>query len=615
MKVLIKAIYNIFKGLFKIVSFLRILLFNLLFIGLVTIIIIALIPSQKPDIADNSILELTLAGDIVEQIEAADYIDNYFFEFFELSELTQQTLLQDILDTIYQAQDDPRITALVLDLKSMGTIGLNQLNLIGSALSAFRESGKPVIAAEDYYSQDQYYLAAHADKIFLNPMGGIYLNGYGLYRLYFHDALEKLKINFHVFQVGSYKSALEPFTRNSMSAQDRSQSRAWLMTLWDNYRLNISQLRSVSSESINDYINSIPRNLQAVNGDMALLALGYNLVDELKPRHEIRKYLTSLTNSPADSSPRLVKFQNYLKTVKHSYDDTDTDKNKIALIVAEGTLVPGVSSQGIVGADTVVSLLRDARTDDQIKAVVLRIDSGGGSAFASELIRQELLQLKKSGKPLVVSMGTFAASGGYWIAADADEIWASPNTLTGSIGIFMAFPTFENLLNKNGVFRDGVGTTNLASGLALSQPLSEEMSQAIQSILDNGYKTFISVVAHGRNMTDQRVEQVAQGKVFAGEAARLAGLVDNIGTLTQAIRSAALLAGLEEYGVSRLAKRQSLKDRFLPKIGIKASLILENELSLSALLKNVFTLYKNFQPLLFFRDPNGMYAHCMINYF
>ncbi len=613
MKTLFKAIYAIFRGLIKVISFLRVTVFNLLFIGVIAIAVMAFIPEEKSDIAQNSILELTLAGDIVEQTEEVEPLGDYFSEFIGLPEQTRQTLLQDILDTIYQAQDDPNITALLLNLESMGTIGLNQLHLIGSALIAFRDSGKPVIAAEDYYSQDQYYLAAHADKIFLNPMGGIYLKGFGMYRLYFSDALEKLKINFHVFQVGSYKSALEPITRNTMSPEDRYQSRAWLMTWWDTYCRDVSEQRSITSESINDYINSVPGNLRTVDGDLAELALKYGLVDGLKQRHEIRDYLSSLSHSSSDGSPRLVAFRDYLQTVKRSY--RDTDKDRIGLIVAEGNIMPGKSGEGTIGADTVLSLLRDARTDEHIKALVLRINSGGGSAFASELIRQELLQFKKSGKPLVVSMGTYAASGGYWIAADADEIWASPDSLTGSIGIFMAIPTFEKILNSNGIFRDGVGTTNLASGLALSQPLSAEMKVALQLVLDKGYKNFISIVANGRNMTAEKVEAVAQGRVFSGEAARQAGLVDNLGTLTQAIRSAAQLAGLEEYGVYTLAEQRSLKDRFMRTIGIKISLLLENDISLLSFLRNFLSPGTGFEQFMTFRDPNGMYAHCMINSF
>ncbi len=612
---LFSAIYFVFRGFIKCISFLRSTFFNLLFIGIITIAVMALIPEKKPGVAQNSILELTITGDIVEQTDAVDPVDDYFSNFFGLPEQARQTPLQDILDAIYHAQVDPNITALELDLKSMGTIGLNQLQLIGSALIAFRESGKPVVAAEDYYSQDQYYLAAHADKIFLNPMGGIYLNGFGMYRLYFRDALEKLKINFHVFQVGSYKSALEPITRNAMSSEDRSQTRAWLTTLWDNYCQHVSEQRSITAESINDYINSVPGNLKEVDGDMAELALKYGLVDELKQRHEIRHYLSSLSQASADGSPRLVGFHDYLQTVKHSYRDGDSDKDKIALIVAEGNIMPGESGDGLIGADTLVSLIRDARADEKIKALVLRIDSGGGSAFASELIRQELLQFKQSGKPVVVSMGTFAASGGYWIAADANEIWASPNTLTGSIGIFMALPTFENILNSNGIFQDGVGTTNLSSGLTLSKPLSAEMSTALQLLLEKGYKDFISIVANGRKMTIEKVETVAQGRVFSGEAARQAGLVDNLGTLAQAIRSAAQLAGLEEYGVFTLAKQRSLRDRLLQKIGVEASLLLESHVSLYAFFRDLFSRGTDFQQFLIFRDPNGMYAHCMINYY
>lgn len=297
-----------------------------------------------------------------------------------------------------------------------------------------------------------------------------------------------------------------------MSAEDRSQTRAWLSALWDNYTSDVAAQRSLQPEDLDDYINSIPQNLQSVSGDTAQLALNYGLVDELKTRKEVRTYLDQFAGTNDDDGLNMISLNEYLGYVEPSHNGSDDGDSQIGLIIAQGTIVTGNSRPGTIGADTISTLLRRAAENDRIKAVVLRIDSGGGSAFASELIRQEILALKTSGKPLFVSMGTYAASGGYWIAADADQIWASANTLTGSIGIFMALPTFDTVLKQGGIHRDGVGTTNLASGLDLSKPLSEELRTAIELNLQNGYDRFISLVAEDELWTAARLNHWHRAK-------------------------------------------------------------------------------------------------------
>ena len=614
MSFLFRLVSGFFKAIFQSLAFLRALVFNLIFIALVVFVIYILVGSEDPFLEDDTILKLNIAGDVVEQPTERDPFGDYGGRLLGLPGEPRETLLQDILDAIAHAENDQKISAILLDLRLMGRIGLNQMETIGLALSDFKRSGKPIIGAGDYFSQNQYYLAAHADTLFLNPMGGINLHGFGLYRFYFKDALEKLKVDFHVFQVGSYKSALEPITRNSMSAEDRSQTRDWLSALWKNYTADVARQRSLTVEKINDYINSVPTNLHKVGGDTAKLALSYGLVDELKTRKEVRAYLARFAGSDGENGINLISLNDYLGHVTPSRNGSEEDADLVGLIIAQGTIVTGESRPGTIGADTISALLRRASENDRIKAVVLRVDSGGGSAFASELIRQEILALKEQGKPLVVSMGAYAASGGYWIAADADEIWASANTLTGSIGIFMALPNFDALLREGGIHRDGVGTTNLASGIDPSKPLSEELRKAIELNLQNGYDRFISLVAEGRGMERYEVEALAQGKVFAGEKAKEVGLVDKLGSVNQAVEAAAGQAGISDYAVTTLLPPLSWWDRIVYQIGADTKSLLQENRIFQSLFKSAEPALTALQSILIFPDPNGMYAHWMINY-
>ena len=328
----------------------------------------------------------------------------------------------------------------------------------------------------------------------------------------------------------------------------------------------------------------------------------------------MRKYLAEITGNKGVNGFTSISSDTYLKTVYRSHRYQGEEKDSIALIVAQGTIIPGKSRPGSVGADTIASLIRQAANSDSVKAVLLRIDSGGGSAFASELIRQELLQLKATGKPVVVSMGRVAASGAYWIAADADQIFAAANSLTGSIGIFMAIPTFENSLTSFGIYRDGVGTTNLSEGISLAAPLSSEIKEAIQLTLEHGYQTFLDVVATGRSLEREELESIADGRVFDGNAALEAGLVDTIGSLSDAIMATAERAGLDDYRVKTLDHTGSLKNRLLNLLNTSSLLSGLQEFSLSSLLSAILPNNEELQSLLLFRDPTGMYAHCVVNY-
>ena len=612
MKKFLSIISSILKGIGSIFTFLRRLTLNLVFLVIIGVIVFSFLQSREFDIEDNVLLRLSITGKIVEQKSETDPLAEAVNELIGLAAPVRETYLQDILDAISHAEDDSRIKGILLDLASMDGAGMDKLALIGRQLEQFRRSGKPVIAAEDYYNQNQYYLASYADKIFINPMGGVYLNGFALYRLYFKEAIEKLQISYNVFRVGSFKSALEPLTRNSMSAEDRYQSRSWLNALWDHYIHDVAGQRNIETAEIQNYINKIPANLKEAGGDLAKLAKNYNLVDEILPQHEIKKYLATLSETDAEHGFKQVAVHRYLKKVQRSYQYSGTDRDCVALIVAQGTIIPGRNKPGAIGAESLTALLRQAAQAPSVKAVVLRVDSGGGSAFASEVIRQEILELKKSGKPVVVSMGTVAASGAYWIAADADRIFASANSLTGSIGIFMAIPTFENTLGNLGIRRDGVGTTNLSGSLDLSAPLSAEVKDAIQLTLEHGYRTFLSVVAEGRNMPPDDVQAIAQGRVFAGEDALAAGLVDQLGSLADAISSAAELAGLEDYRTKSLSAPVSLSNRLLRSLDAESLISAVEQSFFLSKIKRLLPNVSELQSLLLFNDPNGMYAHCMI---
>jgi protease-4 len=491
--------------------------------------------------------------------------------------------------------------------------GMNQLQNIGHALTRFKETGKIVVAAEDYYTQSQYFLASYANKIIVNPMGGVDIHGLGVYRLYFNDALEKLEINYNIFKVGEYKSALEPFTRNSMSVTDQQQNELWVSALWQLYTDEIAKQRDISLDSLHYYTNNIDEALNSTQGNIAQLALKTGLVDQIATRNETESYLASLTPTLSGNA-HILSSKEYLESITQSYAQDTSQKLKVGLIIAEGNILPGKQPPGMIGGDTLAELIKKARENLEVKALVLRINTGGGSAFASEIIRQEVLEFKKSGKPIVVSMGTVAASGGYWIAADADEIWASPATITGSIGIFGAIPTFEKTLASLGVYRDGIGTTPLAAGLDLTQPLPEQLKSVIQQTIVYNYEQFLQIVASGRNLEQSKVAELAQGRVYDGMTARTLGLVDNLGSLKDAIGAAARLAELDTYATEYIRPPMSVKERFFQlfttaQIYLGNSSIIQNPVV--ARLKK--TLFNHLDDIFLLDDPRGVYAKCLVN--
>ena len=613
MKTIFSALAAPFRWIGKFLSTTRTIVTNLIFLLIIVITLATFLLEKKPPIIHNAALVLSLAGDIVEEKHITNPISEMLGELSQTKQTPAETLLQDVLDAIHQAATDNRIKCILLDLHDLGTVGLDQMQTIGEALNQFKKSGKKVIAAEDYYKQKSYYLASFASEIYLNPMGVVDLHGFGAYHLFFREALDKLRVNYHVFRVGTYKSAIEPIVRDSMSEEAKGQMRGLLTSLWTIFTTDITRQRALPANAIDQYASEITAKLTAAGGSTAQLALDSKLVDGLKTREEIRNYLAQQTASSPDHGFSQVALNEYLRTITLSYQPPlVVSANTIGIIIAEGMILDGEQPVGTIGGDTLAAIIRKARLDPAVKAVVLRINSGGGSAFASEIIRQELLELKKAGKPLVVSMGSTAASGGYWIAANADEIWASPATITGSIGIFAAIPTFESSLASLGVHNDGVGTTQLASGLDLSRPLTPPLKEAVQMTLNHGYQQFLALVANGRNMNAEKVKTLAEGRVFHGKEAQQLGLVDKIGTLADAIESAAKIAKTKEYSACYIEKPRTLRDEMLGLFKGEITAALLRQTMSQPLAQQLIRLTAPLREVLLFNDPAGLYAQSLI---
>jgi protease-4 len=491
-------------------------LVNLLLLASLVGVLALLLYRPPVSVPDGAALVLAPEGAIVEKRSPIDPMTRVINRLAG-GPLSEDVALQDVLDTIDRAAADRRIKLLLLKPGRISSISLDQAQSIGAALERFKQAGKKVIAFADSYSQSQYYLASWADRIYLQPMGAVHLRGFAVFRLYLRELLDRLAVNLHVFRVGTYKSALEPLIRNDMSAEDREANSLWLGNLWTACVADIARHRKLTVENLGENINAQVANLASVHGDRSALALTTGLVDGLKSHQEMENELKAQLGEP--------------------------DKDQlIGIIVAEGNILYGSGTVGQIGSDNLIRQIRKAREDKRVKAVVLRITTGGGSALASELIRQELALTSKAGKPVVVSMGAMAASGGYWLSADADLIVASPVTLTGSIGIFGAVPTLERTLARLGVHGDGVGTTAVSHFGNLASAMSAEEQAMFQMDVEQGYRQFLEVVARGREMDVAAVAKIAEGRVWDGATALRLGLVDRLGNLAEAIAEAGRLA-------------------------------------------------------------------------
>jgi len=601
---------KIFSGL----NTFRKITINILFFIILLLFIVAITSDEGEVIVpNNSALVLNISGDIVEQKRSVDPMDAFINEALKEQQKNPEVLLSDILNVIERAKNDSRIEMMVLNLQGVNRSGLSKLQDIAKALEEFKTSGKRIIAVGDQYSQDQYYLASSADEVWLNPRGWLLLDGYGRYQLYFKSALEKLSISQHVFRVGTYKSAIEPYIRDDMSAAAKDANKLWLTDLWSQYKNDVADNRGFTIDNFDENADVLVAKLEKANGNVAQYALENKWVDALKNRQEIKNSLIDLvgTNAEGDSYNH-ISFSNYLKATQPIFPIINPNTDKVAVIVAKGTILDGNQKAGTIGGDSTVSLLRKARLNNKVKAVVLRVDSPGGSAYASEIIRQEIELIKQAGKPVVASMGTYAASGGYWISAPADKIIASPSTITGSIGIYGFFMTFENSLSRLGVHTDGVGTTDIA-GFGVTRPLTDGMAKIFQLNINRGYQDFISLVADNRNMTLEQVDNIAQGRVWSGLKAKELGLVDELGDLAMAIDVAAELAELKTFDTLLIEKEKSAKDLFLQGLMGQATILFPSSetVNLSNTDKLFIQLKAELSHLNLLNDPQGVYTLCM----
>ena len=550
---------NFVVFVWRALTWLRGAILNVLLLLILVIIAVAIFKPKQPVLPDKAPLLLSPSGILVDQY-------SYTSPRAQLLSLegdgNPETLVREVINTIDHAARDERISGLLLHLDDLRGGGVSKMQEIGRAIERFRAAGKPVIALADNYDQQQYFLASYADEIYLHDLGGVGLIGFGLYRNYFKDALDKLSVRFHVFKVGQFKDFVEPFISNDMSEASREHNRQWLAALWQTYTDQVEQRRGLEAGSLTGFINDMAAHLAATRGDTAQLALQHKLVDHVGSRQARNRALIERFGAMTDEPETVLHITAADYNQQRQWNTVLEDGN-VALIVATGTILDGEHPEGTIGGDTLSQLIRKARQDDQIKALVLRVDSGGGSAFASEIIRQELEHTREAGIPVVISMGSVAASGGYWIAMAADEIWATPTTITGSIGVFGLLPALGEGLDKLGIHTDGIGTTELAPSLRPDLPLPSEAAQVMQLGVEHIYSTFLQLVATNRGSEPEQIDEIAQGRVWTGLAAETLGLVDKVGYLEDAVAAAAQKAGLDNYKVKLIERDLSPQEQLL----------------------------------------------------
>jgi protease IV len=601
----------IWRGLDRLRRILHLLLLLFLFL-----IVVASLFGERVYVPSKAALVIAPQGALVDQL-SGDPLQRALAR--ARGTRVQETSLRDVIDALRAARTDSRIKGVVLDLDGLTGSGLSKLQELAKELVAFKESGKPVTAVGDAFSRDQYYVAARADKIYMHPMGEVHIDGYARFLPYYKSALDKFYVDYNVWTVGEYKSFVEPITRDNMSPQDKESSSEYLRALWGAYQADVTAARKLPPDALQRYADGAATLLADAGGDSAKVAVDYGLVDELLTRDAMRARIrdsigaTGRGRRHADDFPQ-IGYEDYARAVRKA--ERAQKSSNVAVIVAAGTILDGTQPPGSIGGDSLAELIRQAEDDESVKALVLRVDSGGGSAFASDVILDELEAFQRSKRPLVVSMGSVAASGGYWISMAANEIWASPTTLTGSIGVGATIPTFQRLLDKLGVHVDGIGTTPITGTIDPLQPLNDTAKSVIAESVRHTYHDFVGKVAEHRKKSYDEIDASARGRVWVGSEALRRGLVDKLGNLDDAIASAAELAGLEKgsYGIERIE----------PQLGLSEQLALQFALAAGPAMKAVSSapgwqdtvsrwLETAMSPLAYlerWNDPRGVYAYC-----
>lgn len=548
------TIWRVIALPFKILSAVASFILALFALGILIVVLVASSEQQGPvSFSNDSVLVLNPSGILAESAPQDSFFDLFRSNGAEAALNPQQISVRDVVKTIDNAAEDKRIHAIFLRLDELSGINTIFAKTIGDALKRFSKTGKRVIAFGFSYDQSRYLLASYADEVTLHPMGDILILGYSRIRSYFLHMLKKLGIKVHLFRTGDFKSAAEPFIRDNMSKEDQAASHRILNTFWSAYAQQIADNRSLNVADLNKFIENPVDAIAKVKGDFAKLALDLRWADKLMTESEAREHTEQLVS---DEKVQFVQFQEYLASIRGGGEQTPSPKKvdgEIGLIIAEGQIVDQTFGQDepVIVADPIISQIETARKDDDIKALVVRMSTPGGSPLASERIRLALEKFQESGKPVVISMGSVAASGGYWIASTADEIWASDTTLTGSIGVFALIPTFEDASKKIGLGTDGVQKGTL-SGLALTKPLPQAFERIINLRVQHTYSQFLKRVAIGRNLSIEAVKKLAQGQIWMGGAAMEKGLVDHIGDLDAAFESAAARTNLTNWKIRKL---------------------------------------------------------------
>ncbi|HAU5065713.1 signal peptide peptidase SppA [Citrobacter amalonaticus] len=612
MRTLWRFIAGFFKWTWRLLNFVREMVLNLFFIFLVLVgvgIWMQVSSNNTSDKVGRGALMLDISGVIVDKPSSTSRLGVLSRQLLGASsDRLQENSLFDIVNTIRQAKDDRNITGIVMDLKNFAGADQPSMQYIGKALREFRDSGKPVYAVGDNFSQGQYYLASFANKIWLSPQGSVDIHGFATNGLYYKSLLDKLKVSTHVFRVGTYKSAVEPFIRDDMSPAAREADSRWIGELWQNYLNTIAANRQIPAEQVFPGAQGVLDALTKADGDTAKYALDSKLVDALLSSAEVEKALTKQFGwSKAENNYRAISYYDYTLN-----PPADTG-SAIGVVFANGAIMDGEETPGNVGGDTTASQIRDARLDPKVKAIVLRVNSPGGSVTASEVIRSELAAARAAGKPVVVSMGGMAASGGYWISTPASYIVANPSTLTGSIGIFGVINTVENSLDSIGVHTDGVSTSPLAD-ISLTKALPPEAQQMMQLSIENGYKRFITLVAQARKSTPEQIDKIAQGHVWTGQDAKANGLVDSLGDFDDAVAKAAELAKLKEWHIDYYQDEPTFFDMIMDGMSGSVRTMLPQAIQAmlpAPLASAASTVKAESDKLAAFNDPQNRYAFCL----
>ena len=567
-------------------------------------------------IEDGAVLLLNPSGVLVHELSAGE-LD---LELLRMSDdPPPETLVRDVVRALRHAAGDERIAAVLVDIDGLAGGGFTKLQDVAEAMREFRESGKPMISYSSWYGQGGYLLASQADEVFVHDYGGVDIRGMGRWRMYYAEMFNKLGIDPHVFRIGEYKSFVEPYFRNNMSDEDRQSAEQWLGALWGEYQREVTEARELASDALDQYAANLTEALEGAGGDLARVNLEAGLVDAIHNDETFKEYMKERFGDSEDGEYHKVGFADYLTVADRENPPHSDDENKVGVVVVAGTIIDGSAGPGAAAGDSIAKLVRHAAEEDEIKALVLQVDSPGGSAFASEVISGAVATVSAAGKPIVVSMSSVAASGGYYVAAEADEIWAYSGTITGSIGVGAVFFTAPKLLERIGFTEDGLGTTPLSEQGRIGADLDEGLRRQVDSQIGRVYERFVGHVSQGRGMSFEEVDGIGRGRVWIGSDAASINLVDNIGTLEDAAKSAAGLAGLEEgnYSVERIQRKRpfltGLSEFFqlrLARLKQRLGIGSEPDRFMDAVQQARKILNAELDRLAQLNDPRGFYYHC-----